>query len=157
MTGYKATNALIAMILDKQFKISPATNKTFTAGEMINFVQVDAQKVVWMVGYMSQVTTFPFMLIFCTVILFYYLGWSFMSAIAVFAITFYVNFWTGKRGAIIQKDYMKYSDSRVKTTNESLNNIKMLKLYSWTEIFAETIRSKRKDELDWLWKRFKNG
>jgi len=27
MTGYKATNALIAMILEKQFRISPATNK----------------------------------------------------------------------------------------------------------------------------------
>jgi len=42
MTGYKATNALIAMILDKQFRISAATNKTFSGGEMINFVQVDA-------------------------------------------------------------------------------------------------------------------
>jgi hypothetical protein len=38
MTGYKAYNALIAMILQKQFRISPATNKQFTAGEMINFV-----------------------------------------------------------------------------------------------------------------------
>lgn len=99
MTGYKATNAIIAMILEKQFKISPATNKTFTAGEMINFVQVDSAKIVFMVGYMSQVTTFPFMLIFCTAILFYYLHWSFMSAIVIFAITFYVNFLTGKRGA----------------------------------------------------------
>ena len=53
MTGYKATNALIAMILEKQFKISAATNKTFTAGEMINFVQVDSGKIVFMVGYMS--------------------------------------------------------------------------------------------------------
>lgn len=52
---------------------------------------------------------------------------------------------------------MKRSDSRVKTTNESLNNIKMLKLYSWTEIFAETIKEKRKEELEWLWKRFVNG
>jgi ABC-type multidrug transport system fused ATPase/permease subunit len=38
MTGFKATNALIAMILEKQFKVSPATNKTFTQGELINFV-----------------------------------------------------------------------------------------------------------------------
>jgi len=52
---------------------------------------------------------------------------------------------------------MKHSDKRVKTTNESLNNIKMLKLYSWTSIFAETIRQKRSEELEWLWKRFKNN
>jgi ATP-binding cassette, subfamily C (CFTR/MRP), member 1 len=110
-----------------------------------------------MVGYMSQVTTFPFILIFCTIILFHYLGWSFVSAIGVFAVTFLVNFWTGKRGAKLQKEYMKRSDRRVKTTNESMNNIKMLKLYSWTEIFAETIRANREEELGWLWKRFQNG
>jgi ABC-type multidrug transport system fused ATPase/permease subunit len=52
---------------------------------------------------------------------------------------------------------MTRSDKRVKTTNESLNNIKMLKLYSWTSIFSESIRQKRSEELYWLWKRFVNG
>jgi energy-coupling factor transporter transmembrane protein EcfT len=52
-----------------------------------------------MIGYLSQVTTLPFMLLFCTIILFYYLGWSFMSAIVIFALTFFVNFYYGKRGA----------------------------------------------------------
>lgn len=157
MTGYKATNALIALILDKQFRVSAATNKKFTAGEMINFVQVDAQKLVFMMGYLSQVTTLPFLLLFCTFILFYYLSWSFFSAIAIFAVTFVVNFFTAKRASRLQKAFMKESDSRVKTTNESLNNIKMLKLYSWTNIFAETIKEKRAKELAVLWKRFENG
>jgi len=52
---------------------------------------------------------------------------------------------------------MTRSDEHVKTTNESLNNIKMLKLYSWTSIFSESIRQKRSEELYWLWKRFVNG
>lgn len=101
MVGYKAANALITLILEKQFRISPATNKQFSAGEMINFVVVDAQKLVWMIGYLSQVCTFPFMLTFSTLILYYFLGWTFTSAIVIFAITFVVNFWTGKKGATI--------------------------------------------------------
>ena len=52
---------------------------------------------------------------------------------------------------------MTFSDARVKITNESLNNIKMLKLYSWTNIFAITIGKKRTTELAELWKRFRNG
>lgn len=32
MTGSKSTNALIAMIYDKTFKISSATNKKFSQG-----------------------------------------------------------------------------------------------------------------------------
>lgn len=99
MTGYRNTNALIAMILGKQAKISAATNKQFTSGEMINFVQVDCNKLVWMIGYLSEVTTFPFILIFNTIILFYYLGWAFMTAIFIFAVTFGINYYVGKRMA----------------------------------------------------------
>lgn len=52
---------------------------------------------------------------------------------------------------------MKKQDARVNTTSESLNNIKMLKLYSWTHIFSDVIESKRFDELSTLWSRFKYG
>ena len=38
MTGVKSTNAMIAVIYDKMFKISSATNKKFSQGQLINFV-----------------------------------------------------------------------------------------------------------------------
>jgi ATP-binding cassette subfamily C (CFTR/MRP) protein 1 len=52
---------------------------------------------------------------------------------------------------------MTRSDRRIKCTNESFNNIKMLKLYSWTSVFSDTLKGLRTDELDWLWRRFKVG
>ena len=44
MIGCKQTNAMVSMIYEKQFKITSATNKRFSSGEMVNFVQVDAMK-----------------------------------------------------------------------------------------------------------------
>lgn len=44
MIGVKSTNALIAMIYEKQLRVTSATNKKFSSGEMINFIQVDAVK-----------------------------------------------------------------------------------------------------------------
>ncbi len=44
MIGVKSTNALIAMIYEKQLRVTTATNKKFSSGEMINFIQVDAVK-----------------------------------------------------------------------------------------------------------------
>lgn len=44
MIGAKSTNALIGLIYEKQFKVSAATNKAFSHGEIVTFVQVDAQK-----------------------------------------------------------------------------------------------------------------
>lgn len=42
MIGVKSTNALISYIYKKQLKVSSATNKKFSQGEIVNFVQVDA-------------------------------------------------------------------------------------------------------------------
>lgn len=39
-------------------------------------------------------------------------------------------------------------------TTECLQNIKMLKLYSWTSIFETFIKDKRKEEMYWLKKKF---
>ncbi len=49
---------------------------------------------------------------------------------------------------------MTKTDARVSATTESLNNIKMLKLYSWTEAFEKNINEKRDIELGIMYRRF---
>ena len=46
-----------------------------------------------------------------------------------------------------QKVILERKDARMTETNESLNNIKMLKLYSWQELFEQRINQKRGVEL----------
>ena len=89
----------------------------------------------------------PLLLVFCFSILFYYLGWSMISGVVVFTIAFITNTILGKVGAKLQKKSMKFKDARIKALTESLNNIKMLKLYSWMDIFANLIKEKREPEL----------
>lgn len=98
LLAFKSSNALIAMILQKQFRVSAATNKEFTMGQMINFVQVDANKLVHMSGSLSAVSSLPFLIIFSVGALFYFLGWTFLTAVFILVNTIYVNFWIGKRG-----------------------------------------------------------
>jgi len=131
MLGCKQTNALIAFIFDKQLKLSSANNK-FEQGQLVNFVQVDAMKLQMLAAWAPNVMRLPFVILFCFALLFSYLGWSFFSGIGVFIIAFFVNLWLGKVSARIHKKFMKESDSRVKSITESISNIKMLKLYSWT-------------------------
>ena len=44
MVGVNSTNAMIGLIYKKQLKMSNATNKKFSTGEIVNFVQIDANK-----------------------------------------------------------------------------------------------------------------
>ena len=44
MIGIQSTNALVVLIYDKLFSVSSATNKIFGQGEIVNFIQVDADQ-----------------------------------------------------------------------------------------------------------------
>ena len=154
ITGCKSTNALIAIIYCKTFTISSATNKKFAQGQLVNFVQVDALKLQFLSSQAPQIMRLPILILPCFGILFYYLKWSFMAGVAVFVITFFVNTAISKKQAELQKEDMRCQDGRVKALTESLNNIKLLKLYSWTAIFASLITEKRNQQLQVLKKRF---
>jgi ABC-type multidrug transport system fused ATPase/permease subunit len=145
--GVKSTNALIGLIYDKQMRLSSATNKNFTQGEIVTFVQIDAQKLIYLASQLPAIATLPFTLTLCFTFLFKYMGISFFAGIGVFILSLVVNIAISRCNARNQKKYMKLTDARVGVTTECLNNIKMIKLYSWIPIFRNMIRVKRNEEL----------
>ena len=76
---------------------------------------------------------------------------------AIFFIAFLSNKYLAEIGGKLRKKGMKCADARIKAINESIGSIKMLKLYSWTDIFAKSIYQKRSAELELLVKRFGVG
>jgi ATP-binding cassette subfamily C (CFTR/MRP) protein 2 len=107
MVGVKSTNAMIAMIYAKQFRINSSTNKRFSSGELTNFVQVDANKLAMLSSSLPGVMKLPILLIICFVVLFIYLGWSFLAGVAVFIVAFFFNAHLGRASAKLQKVFMK--------------------------------------------------
>ena len=45
MLGAKAHSALISIIYRKILKVTPSSNKQFSQGEIINFIEVDSEKI----------------------------------------------------------------------------------------------------------------
>ena len=78
-------------------------------------------------------TRYPLVIFVCFVLLFQYLGLTFFAGLGVFVLAFLINIVLTRISAKLQKRYMECQDVRVNATTESLNNIKMLKLYSWTD------------------------
>ena len=155
MTGSKATNALSALIFNKTLKISAATNKKFSLGQIVNFVQADALRMQFLMQQAPMILKLPYIIVLCFAVLFFYLGFSFLSAIVIFVMTFLTNTYLSRVTARLQKQLMKQKDARIKAITESLGNIKVLKMYGWTQIFQNIISEKRADELALLWKRFR--
>lgn len=63
----------------------------YSQGEVVNFVQVDAEKVQQNSYNMVYLTRYPLVIVVCFYLLFYYLGYAFFAGIAIFVIAFVIN------------------------------------------------------------------
>ena len=110
MIGIKSTNALIALIYRKQLKISSATNKKFSQGEIVNFVQVDSRKMQMLSETLAYTTRYPLIIVLSFIFLFYFIGLSFLAGLGVFVLAFVINLALMRVAAYLQKQYMKKQD-----------------------------------------------
>lgn len=130
---------MIALIFNKQTRLSHATNKKFKQGEIVNFVQADAESMIGFYFSMGSVSTIPIVLIYSFSYLFYLLGLSFLAGLSVFFIALFFNAILGLVIEKVDTKLMKAKDDRMNHTTEALNNIKTLKFYSWTDAFEKEI------------------
>lgn len=85
----------------------------------------------------------PFIFTTAFALCFYLFGLSFFAGLAVFAMAFLSNYAVGRWMRLVQMDVMKSKDARMKVSTEAINNIKMIKLYSWQENFLQRIYRRR--------------
>ena len=96
--------------------MSAATNKIYSVGEIVNFVQTDSSKLFNLSSQIPMIATFPFLLVFCIVALSIMLGWTFIFGMFVFVFAFLFNLEVSRRRARLQKEYMKNQDGRINMT-----------------------------------------
>jgi ATP-binding cassette subfamily C (CFTR/MRP) protein 1 len=99
------------------------------------------------------VATLPFTISICFGLLFYYLGLTFFAGIGIFIVSMILNICLSRILARFQKQYMARQDLRISSTTELLNNIKMIKLYAWVDIFKNVVFQRRTAELNLQFKR----
>jgi len=143
----KCSHGVIGLIYEKLLKISAATNKDFSQGEIINFIEIDSSKINQVAIQFPMVSRFPIQLIFALIFLFYIFGVAFLISIVVAIIIFASNFFITKINAKYQEKLMKTKDERMRYTTETVNNIKEIKFNSWKDLVLKRILKVRNDEL----------
>ena len=74
---------VVALIYKKHSKVSDATNKEFDNGEIVNFVQVDANRVFWVSQQMATISRIPFLFMIAFTVFFYLFKWTFLAGVGV--------------------------------------------------------------------------
>ena len=127
-------------ILDKAFKSSPSTfGYKATEGEIINFIQIDSLKLKWLIDVCPNFFLAPLRIIVYTIWLFDFFGKSFIYGLFAMIIIIVINFFLKNKEYIYKEETLKKTDERMRITTETINSLKLLKLYSWEDEFLNRV------------------
>ncbi|KAH6916807.1 ATP-binding cassette transporter [Coprinopsis sp. MPI-PUGE-AT-0042] len=137
----------------KETKEEGSSSADNLIGKINNLVTSD-------VGNITEARDFLFVLVYipleatlCMVFLYSILGWSAMVGLAVMVICLPLPGYIAKLIQDVQVARMKKTDARVQSVSETMNILRMVKLFGWERKMDDRIRGKREEELSFIWKR----
>ena len=143
-------NVINMVLYKKSLSFSLVNSKSFNVGELVNYMQVDAQKLKDLPQYLGGVLFLPVQLGIAVAIMYQVIGFSFLAGIGVLLITFVLNFWISKYLTNYQKKFLEAKDVRMKLANEIISGIKLIKVNAWEKFYLGRITESRENELKWL-------
>ena len=139
---------LNSLVFQKILKISPSSfSQRTTQGKIVNFIQNDSYKISDLIKKCPGIIIYPAKIIAYIYLLFNFFGISFLFGIIAFIIMIIINIIIYQQYNILEQQFLKAKDNRMKTTTETFDNIKILKLYNWENKFKEKILEKRENEI----------
>ncbi|KXJ93430.1 ABC transporter type 1, transmembrane domain-containing protein [Microdochium bolleyi] len=156
----------IALRLKKRKEKAPSVNSTATDssdsgadptkdgddqannGTIINLMSVDSFKVSECTAYLHfLVAAAPTQLFVSIALLFQVLGLSAIPGLIVMVFLLPINIILAKGFNYAQKKIMAATDKRIQTTNEVMQNIRIIKYFAWEQRFSSIVDEKRDTEL----------
>ena len=147
IAGVKAANGVAALIYEKVMNSSVFLKNQISEGEILNFIQVDAEKLNYLFTSLPAIAIIPFNLTISFYYLFSFFGLTFFVGIGMLIIIVLIIWIVQYRYLVNTEIMLEKKDKRMRLTTHILHIIKILKLFGWEEEFKENIDKKRNDEL----------
>ncbi|KAJ7042608.1 hypothetical protein C8F04DRAFT_1252025 [Mycena alexandri] len=121
-------------------------NASNLVGKITNLVTTDLGNIVDSRDFLFILLLIPLEIILCVVFL------AFVG-MGVMVVLFPLPGYVAKLVQTVQEQRLKRTDSRVQAVTETMNVLRMIKLFGWERQMNERVAEKRDEELNWLWKR----
>ena len=147
LTGFRIRSGLISAIYRKALRISSAAKKDTTVGEVVNLMSVDAQRFFELMPFVHILWSGPILIGVTIWLLWRVIGVSVVAGLVVMVLMVPLSGIIATKLRNLQVLQMKVKDDRVKSMNEILNGMKVLKLYAWEASFETLILGSREREM----------
>lgn len=147
LTGSQAKAVLTKAILEKSFRLNAESKHKYGTGRITSMMATDLARIDFALGFQMFLITFPIPFGVAIAILCVNIGWPAVIGISVlFLFMMGIAVSTKKLFAFRGKANF-FTDARVNYIKEALNNLKIIKFYSWEEPYHENISNIRKKEM----------
>lgn len=145
--GARTRGLLTKVILDKSFRLSAHSKKRYPPSKITSIMSTDVSRIDLGIGFSLWTFCFPVPICIAIGILVYNIRAP--ALVGVGLMVLYLVF-AGSLGMLLFKfrtEALKQTDSRVALVKEVLNNLKIIKLYSWEIPYFKMISKIRKAEM----------
>ena len=140
-------NALKSMISQKNMRMSSATNKDYSEGE-INSIMFGDTNTVWdLIWHIPDIIEDPMVLIASLYFTFVYMGWYAFIILFMAALQIAMGYAREKISNDVEKQRKEKNKDRMRYINESFHNIKGIKLYGWETKLLDRIEKVYQEEV----------
>uniref|UniRef100_A0A6Q2ZBV3 ATP-binding cassette, sub-family C (CFTR/MRP), member 12 n=1 Tax=Esox lucius TaxID=8010 RepID=A0A6Q2ZBV3_ESOLU len=144
-TGIRVKSAFSTLAYKKIISLRSVANN-ISVGEMINVLASDGYRMFEAVVFGTFLLCIPVLLVICIVYACYILGYTALIGTAVYLVFIPIQFAMARLIQVFRKKAVRVTDTRVRTMNEVLTCIKLIKMYAWESSFEKKITDIRKNE-----------
>jgi ATP-binding cassette subfamily C (CFTR/MRP) protein 1 len=116
------------MIYNKSLKYSTLSDKRFSEAEIINYSQTDAERLTYAGFQLAALFYGPLQILFALIMMYFYVGVSFLTGVSVVTIIMTINYFMSKRINHYNEEVLKAKDERMKVVEEMLDIIRFIKI-----------------------------
>lgn len=146
-TGMRIRVAMCHMIYRKALRLSNSAMGKTTTGQIVNLLSNDVNKFDQVTIFLHFLWAGPLQAIAVTVLLWMEIGISCLAGMAVLVILLPLQSCIGKLFSSLRSKTAAFTDARIRTMNEVITGMRIIKMYAWEKSFADLITNLRKKEI----------
>ncbi|KAG8432959.1 hypothetical protein GDO86_017285 [Hymenochirus boettgeri] len=139
LIGLQLRAAIVGTVYKKALIISSAGRKESSAGEIVNLISTDVQKLMDLAACLNYMWSAPLTVIVAMYLLWQTMGIAVLAGVAVFILNLPFMTVLGLIIKKVQEQQMNQKDNRIKLISDILQGIKVLKLYAWENAFMKKV------------------
>ncbi|XP_049556978.1 ATP-binding cassette sub-family C member 4 isoform X2 [Orcinus orca] len=145
--GMRLRVAMCHMIYRKALCLSNLAMGKTTTGQIVNLLSNDVNRFDQVTIFLHFLWAGPLQAIIVTILLWMEIGISCLAGMAVLIILLPLQSCIGKLFSSLRSKTAAFTDTRIRTMNEVITGIRIIKMYGWEKSFADLITSLRRKEI----------